>query len=102
MKVAWHEMPGRSAKMIRPVGNGVIAGLELSARSARPGRNPSYRALRDGPFLCRVARHFMPGYRHLVPPGRFGDLPDAWHGTSSRFECVGFITTSLAPCRHVT
>ena len=90
MIVAWHEVPGKLAERIRPVGYGMISVLNR-IRSSRPIRYRTPRAryslLADlRAILWAIAshhtvpygtgsgsalpRHFVPGYYHLVPPGQ--------------------------------
>jgi hypothetical protein len=72
MKVARHEMPGKWADMIRPVGNGMVRGAGLCSpfeTIKQPGRPiipyPTVRAPGG-----RLPRHFMPGYHQVVPTGQ--------------------------------
>jgi hypothetical protein len=72
MKVARHEMPGKWADMIRPVGNGVIRGGGLCSppKAIRHPRRPIIPYPTGRASRCGVSRHFMPGYRHVVPSGQ--------------------------------
>jgi hypothetical protein len=67
MKVARHEMPGKSADMFRPVGNGMIIdvgrGLTVPANTTPV---PTDQTVPYGTGFAggRGSRHFIPGYHH--------------------------------------
>ena len=55
MMVARHEMPGKGADTIRPVGNGMMWDPKLVHRkNDTKSSKPSHRSLRDGLWLRRV------------------------------------------------
>jgi hypothetical protein len=70
--VAWHEMPGEYTDMTPPVGNGVIRDTQtLSTFQDNRTPSPTNHTVPYGTISrCDVSRHFMPGYRHVVPPGQ--------------------------------
>ena len=76
MMVAWHEMPGEYTDMTPPVGNGVIRDTQtLSTFQDNRTPSPTNHTVPYGTISqCDVSRHFMPGFHHVVPPGR-NDVP---------------------------
>jgi len=86
--VAKHEMPGKYADMIRPVGNGVIGGARVYPRSRTIGhpRQPIIPYPTGRAYRYNVSRHFMPGYHHLVPPGQIRLRHDVGAEKSARIR----------------
>jgi len=69
MMVARHKVPGKGANKIRPGGNGMSRGAELSKRSeAKSISAPTDYAVPSGTeFSMPHSRHFMPGYHQAIP-----------------------------------
>jgi hypothetical protein len=77
MMVARHEIPGKGADTIRPVGNGMMWDPKLVHRTKRYEIFEAITPYPTGRTLVEArSGHFMPGYHHIVSPGQHS-LPNS-------------------------
>jgi hypothetical protein len=77
MKVARHEMPGNRAPRSpsrRVRHDRLFKASYRLARWTTPAA-PDHTVPYGTDHICRVSRHFMPGYHRLVPPGQIQARP---------------------------